>query len=198
MCESVIANCNCGIWASNGHAVVSDESGGWIGKNRHSPHSHFRLAVVLIETDEMVAACTNAIVQARTVNQLGDDFEFHFTEITDAERIAFLSAVSNCPFYYAACTIGNDRIKGDAWKVKSYFYERAITPIVESLGVYLQVAQATLGKALCAKLTYDECHDPVFYDTLNSTFRKLKKTRRGGRSLRKVRPGVSRTPASSN
>jgi hypothetical protein len=169
-----------------------DESGGWIGKDRNSPHSHFTLAAVLIETDEMVAACTDAIVQVRTRNQLGDNFEFHFTKITEVQRIAFFSAISNCPFYYAACTIDNNRIKGDAWKEKPYFYEKAIAPVVESLGIYLRVAQASLGKALCAKLTYDTCHDPVFQETLDAQFRKLKDSK--GRSLvEKVRAGVSRT-----
>jgi hypothetical protein len=56
----------------------------------------------------------------------------------------------------------------------------------------LRVAQAGLGKALSAKLTYDECHDSVFHQTLKLQFRKLKDSK--GRSLvEKVRSGVSRT-----
>jgi hypothetical protein len=87
--------------------LFADESGGWIGKNRNSPHSHFTFAVVWIETEAMAAACTDAIIQARITNQLGEDFEFHFAEITESQRMAFFSAISKCPFYYAASTIDN-------------------------------------------------------------------------------------------
>jgi Protein of unknown function (DUF3800) len=172
--------------------VFADESGGILGSRRQSPHRHYTLTAVLIESDEHIATCTNAIVQARIEHNLGHSFEFHFAEITHRQRVVFFEAVSQCPFIYTACSIDHSRCKLPVWTEKPYFYARAIEPIVSNLVLYLRVAQETLGKALAAKVTYDECSDRVFHDILDSQFTGPKDPQ--GRSLvDKVRPAKSRT-----
>src|SRR5947209_3459611 len=85
-----------------------DESGD-PGPGDASPR-FFRLAAVWFETFDHVEAVVEAIAQLKKDKlKVGDSFEFHFTEISHQQRVAFFEAVADQPFYFTACSFDKDR-----------------------------------------------------------------------------------------
>jgi len=169
-----------------------DESGhfGW---DDHSS-TYFTLTAVWFETPALAVACEEVIAGVRATLGLSPTFEFKFAKNSDAQRTAFLGAVSACPFQYVTCTLRkwrDDRwLEGRMWRKRSYFYEKVVAPVVDSLKEYLLIAEACKAGPLNEPVTFDEHTDPVYCETIRHQFYRPKAP--SGRSLvNKVRPGKS-------
>ncbi len=169
-----------------------DESGSF-GWGEHAS-TNFALTAVWFETPALAVACETAIAGVRVVLGLPPTFEFKFAKTNDAQRRAFLNAVSACSFRYVTCTLekwrGGKWIEGKMWRKRAYFYENIVAPLVDSLQDYLYIAEAAKAGPLNERVTFDENTDPIYCDTLRKQFYRPKTA--SGRSLvSKIRSGKS-------
>ena len=169
-----------------------DESGrfGW----KENSSRHFTLTAVWFETSALSIACEAVISGVRAALGLPPTFEFHFAKNSDAQRMAFLQAVSACQFRYVTCTLqkwrGGTWLEGRMWRNRAYFYEKIIGPVVNSLKEYLLIAEACKNGPLNESVTFDEHTDPCYYEALRQQFYRPKAP--SGRSLvKKIRSGRS-------
>jgi hypothetical protein len=97
---------------------------------------HFLLTAVWLETSQLAWVCEQTIAGVRTALGLSTTFEFHFAEISDAQRTAFLTAVSTSSFHYLTCTLQKTPkeswLEGRAWRKRPFFFERIVTPVVDA------------------------------------------------------------------
>ena len=169
-----------------------DESGsfGW-SKNAST---YFTLTALWFETPALAVECEQVIAGVRAALGLSPAFEYHFAKTCDAQRLAFLHAVSVCSFQYVTCTLEKRRgckwREGRSWRKRPFFYEKVVAPVVDCLKEYLLNAEACKAAPLAETVTFDEHTDPLYYETLRNLFYRPKAP--SGRSLvKKVRPGKS-------
>lgn len=170
-----------------------DESGdpGWDENSK----AYFTLAALWFQTPEEAFACQEVIAKVRESLGVSPTFEFKFARIRHEQKVAFLTAVAECPFEYVTCTLikrrGGKWLEGRQWRKREYLYERVIEPVVSSLKTNFEYAQLCKESPLNERVTFDKQTDPIYRRVLRDQFSKPKAA--SGRSLvTKVKPGNSR------
>jgi hypothetical protein len=140
-----------------------DESGDCGLEFARSSSSHFTYALVQFPGREQAVACREAIRQLRKdVLHLDDTFEFHFTECSHAQRVAFFDTVLKFDFRFGARTIEKANLKGKkGWDKKRFFFQRALD---------LMLAGVMRPHLVGAKLLIDGTTDKKFNRRLRFTF----------------------------
>ena len=158
--------------------IFIDESGDSGIGQKSSPT--FTLAAVLFETDEGAEACARAVV--RLGQELGVR-EFHFVDLTEANRRNFLQAVREYEFRYVVQTVVKERVvHKKLWRKKAFFYERVAEKLAAGVEEWLRLAQKNrLPKPLNAKIVADRNGDPEYMQALKKHLRIIKDEH--GRSL---------------
>jgi hypothetical protein len=85
-------------------------------------------AMVLFAEEDQADDCRARISSLRPelgMKLSGKEAEFHFWQMHEERRIAFLNAVAPFPFKFFSCTIDKARLSGKAWQKKEFMYERA-------------------------------------------------------------------------
>ena len=160
-----------------------DEAGtfGWDASASRS----FTLTAIWFETPAFAIACEGVISGVRAALGVPTTFEFHFAEISDAQRISFLNAVSACSFQYVACTLQkwrkNKWLESRMWRKRPYFYQKVVAPVVDRLTEYYLLAEACKQAPLCEPVIFDTHTDKVYRETLRDQFYRPKAP--SGRSM---------------
>jgi hypothetical protein len=157
--------------------IAVDESGHPTVAEGSSPT--FSLGAVLFERVEEAEACDQTIEQLKAGLNVA---EFHSIDLTSKTQRVFLETVSKHDFYYVVQTFVKKRRKHGKWNEKAFFYDRIAAKFAESVGEFLQIAQACrLPDQLNAKVVCDKGPDPALMRAMGEYLRKLKDYR--GRAL---------------
>lgn len=90
-----------------------DESGDVGFKFAKGSTPYFTVAVIALEGPDEVSATTAAIAGVRSALGFPPSSEFHFSKMRHDTRLAFLSAVADCPFHAFTFSLDKRRLRGD-------------------------------------------------------------------------------------
>jgi hypothetical protein len=112
-----------------------DESGDCGLEFAKNSSPFFTYALAQFGDHEQAAACRAAIQLLRKdVLHVKDTFEFHFTECTHSQRLAFYNAVLPFDFRFSARTIEKANLRGKkGWDKKKFFFQRALDLMLEGV-----------------------------------------------------------------
>lgn len=157
--------------------IAVDESGQPTVAKGSSPT--FSLGAVLFECVEEAEACDRTVEQMKASLNVP---EFHYVDLTQATRKAFLETVHKHDFGYVVQTFLKKRRKHGKWDEKEFFYDRIAAKFAESIGEFIRIAHVCrLPAPLNAKVVCDKGSDPEYMRAIGTHLRKFKDER--GRSL---------------
>jgi hypothetical protein len=108
--------------------ALMDESGDPGMKLGKGSSALFTVGLVLFQKHSEADACKARIQALRLelgMKLHGKASEFHFANLDQRRREAFLSAIREFPFRFFTCTIIKDKLSGRSWNKKEYMYRRA-------------------------------------------------------------------------
>jgi hypothetical protein len=139
----------------------------------------FSLAAVLFETEEESLKCDEAIERLKKDLHVT---EFHFADLDQGPREAFLKAVLDFDFVYVIQTVVEDRLRHPDWKRSAFFYNQVADKMAHGVEYYLRIAQeCCLPKPLDGKVVIDRNDNPNFIRAVGEKLRRIKDSK--GRSL---------------
>jgi hypothetical protein len=99
----------------------------------------FTLALMLFETEQEASACEQTISELRAT--VGVPY-FHWVELDETKRKAFLNGVAKHDFYYVVQTLVKAKVKHRDFSKRTFFYERVAEKMAEGVEDFLDLAQA--------------------------------------------------------
>lgn len=124
--------------------VFIDESGDPGLKIGSGSTDYFIVTLVAFEENEEALLTDQRIELLKHELGFPPHFEFHFTKVKGAYRIAFLSAVASYGFFYFGIVINKRKLTGEGFKFKESFYKYACGLVFENAKPYLSNATVVI------------------------------------------------------
>jgi hypothetical protein len=154
--------------------VFLDESGDSGMKGKPGSSAFFIVTAVLFEDHDEADRCEKTIKAFRQHKHLHEKFEFHFNSCRDELRCDFLTAISECSFFYHSVVLNKAKMWGKGFQDKNSFYKYAA-------GLVFENAKQELVQA---KVVIDKCGNREFRDQLGKYLKRRMNT--GSNLIRKV------------
>ena len=174
-----------------------DESGD-PGPAEHSPR-FFRLAAVWFETFDHTALFVESVARLRRDDlKVSEAFEFHFTDLSHPQRVAFFEVAAEHPFVFTACSFDKNRCDRRTL-TKEMICRACLAHLTGELHPYYLLAEeekatGAVPVPLYERVVFDESRDPDYLKLLKEGFKTLVSGRGGTAKLVKsVKPGKSKS-----
>jgi hypothetical protein len=124
--------------------VFVDESGDVGIKVRAGSSRYFTVTLLVFEDHEEALAAEARIYRLKRELGLPNHFEFHFTNLKAAFRLAFLKALASYEFYYFTIVINKAKLYGKGFQFADPFYKYACSLVFQTAKPYLREATVVI------------------------------------------------------
>ncbi|HEU5080472.1 MAG TPA: DUF3800 domain-containing protein [Opitutaceae bacterium] len=124
--------------------VFIDESGDVGLKIESGSSPYFVVTLVVFQNEASARSADNTIANLRTRMGVSENFEFHFSKISNKHRLSFFKEVNGIEFSYYSIVINKRGLTGPGFSVKESFYKYACKLVLTNAAAALRESTVVL------------------------------------------------------